>query len=174
MRCRQSLTTRLRSKGFSLLESVVGLVLIAVFCALLLERLAYYQEVAEKAVMELEVNKLKLALQVHIGDLIARNRALDYAEIARDNPVLWLDHPPVGYRGEFSGGASAELPKGSWYFDRSNAELVYLLNQDRNFRSPVEGRARVRWRLKTIQPAAGGDGTVIGLQLAPAEPYSWF
>jgi len=172
VRCRQSLATRLRGNGFSLLESVVGLLLIGVFCALLLERLAYYQEAAEKAVMELEVNKFKLALQVHIGDLIARNRALDYAELARENPVLWLDRPPVGYRGEFSGNASAQLPRGSWYFDRSNAELVYLLNQDRNFRSPSEGRARVRWRVKTVRVAA--DSTVIGLQLALAEAYSWF
>lgn len=174
MRCRRSPAARQRARGFSLLENVVSVTLIGVFCGLLLERLTYYQEAAEKAVMELEVNKLKLALQVHIGDLIARNRALDYAEIARENPVLWLDQPPVGYRGEFSSDASAELPRGSWYFDRSNAELVYLLNQDRNFRSPSEGRARVRWRVKTIRPAAGGDGAVIGLQLAPAEPYSWF
>jgi type II secretory pathway pseudopilin PulG len=173
MRCRRSGAVRHRASGFSLLENVVSVVLIGVFCGLLLERLAYYQEAAEKAVMELEVNKLKLALQVYIGDLIARNRALDYAQIASENPVLWLDQPPLGYRGEFPGDASVQLPKGSWYFDRSKAELVYLLNQDRNFRSQSEGRARVRWRVKTVRPAAG-DSTVIGLQLAPAEAYSWF
>jgi len=173
VRSTQSLTARLRPRGFSLLESVVSLVLIGVCAGLLLERLAYYQEAAEKAIMELEVNKLKLALQVHIGDLIARNQPVDYVRIARENPMLWLDRPAAGYRGEFAGDAS-DLPKGSWYFNRSSAELVYLLNQDRNFQPKSDGRALVRWRVKTVRPAAAADGTVIGLQLAPAEPYSWF
>jgi len=174
MRGRRSPAVRHRATGFSLLESVVTVALMGVCAGLLLERLAYYQEAAEKTVMELEVNKLKLALQVHIGDLIARNQALDYGQIARENPVLWLDQPPVGYRGEFPGDASADLPKGSWYFDRSRTELVYLLDQDRNFRSKSEGRARVRWHVKTVRALPAGDGTAIGLRLVPAEPYSWF
>ena len=163
-------------RGFSLLEIAVSIALIGVFAGLLLERLVYYQEAAEKAVMELEANKLKLALQVHIGDLIARNQALDYAQIARENPMRWMDPPPGKYRGEFYGDVSADLPKGSWYFDRSNAELVYLLNLDRNFRPASSGRTRVRWHMKVVRPVgvAAKDSMVVGLQLVPVEPYYWF
>ena len=167
---------RCRSGGFSLVELAVCIALIGVFAGLLLERMLYYQEAAEKAVMELEANKLKLALQVHIGDLIARNRALDYPQIARENPMGWLDRPPVGYRGEFDGDVSAQLPKGSWYFDRSSAEVVYVVNLDRNFRPASAGRTRVRWRVKLVQPeaVAAKDSMVIGMQLVPVEPYRWF
>jgi type II secretory pathway pseudopilin PulG len=162
--------------GFSVLELTVSFALIAVFAGLLLERLLYYQEAAEKAVMELEANKLKLALQVHIGDLIARNRALDYPQIARENPMGWLDRPPVGYRGEFDGDVSADLPRGSWYFDRSSAEVVYLVKLDRNLQVGSGGRARVRWRVKLIRPegVAAKDGMVMGMQLIAVEPYRWF
>ena len=159
-----------------MLELTVSIALIAVFAGLLLERLLYYQEAAEKAVMELEANKLKLALQVHVGDLVARNRALDYPQIARENPMGWLDRPPVGYRGEFDGDVSADLPRGSWYFDRSNAEVVYLVKLDRNLQVGSGGRARVRWRVKLIRPedVAAKDGMVMGMQLIPVEPYRWF
>ena len=167
---------RRRGCGFTLGELVVCIGLIGVFAGLLLDRLLYYQEAAEKAVMELEANKLRLAMQVHIGDLIARNRALDYSQIARENPMAWLDQPPLGYRGEFDGDVSAQLPKGSWYFDRSGAEVVYVVNLDRNFRSVSAGRTRVRWRVKPIRPegVAAKDSMVVGMQLVPVEPYRWF
>ncbi len=150
--------------------------LIAVFAGLLLDRLLYYEEAAEKAVVEWEATTLKVALQVHIGDLIARNQKLDYAAIARENPMRWLEEPLVGYRGEFDGDASAELPKGSWYYDRSAAELVYVVKLDRNFRPAADGPARVRWHVKLVRPAgaAGKDNTVIGLQFVPVVPYRWF
>jgi len=157
-------------------ELAVCIALIAVFAGLLLERLLYYQEAAEKAVMELEANTLKLALQVHVGDLIARNRAVDYAQLARENPVGWMDRPPVGYRGEFDGDVSSQLPKGSWYFDRSSAEVVYVVKLDRNFRRASAGRTRVRWRVKPIRPegVAAKHSMVVGMQLVPVEPYRWF
>jgi hypothetical protein len=159
-----------------MVELAVCIALIAVFAGLLLERLQYYQEAAEKAVMELEANNLKLALQVHIGDLIARNQALDYPQLARENPVGWMDQPPLGYRGEFDGDVSAQLPKGSWYFDRTSAEVVYVVNLDRNFRPASGGSTRVRWRVKLVRPegVAAKDSMVIGMRLVPVEPYRWF
>ncbi len=173
---RTAIGARSRSSGFSLAELVACISLIGVFAGLLLDRMLYYQEAAEKAVMELEATKLKLALQVHVGDLIARNRPLDYSQIARENPVGWLDRPPVGYRGEFDGDVSAELPKGSWFFDRSHAEVVYLVKLDRNLQPGSGVRARVRWRIKLVRPegAHAKDGTVLGMQLVLVEPYRWF
>ena len=162
--------------GFSVLELVVSIALISVFAGLLLERLLYYQEAAEKAVMELEASKLKLALQVHIGDLIVRNQTLNYAQIARENPIGWLDRPPVGYRGEFDGDASTELPKGSWFFDRSKGEVVYLAKLDRNLQSGSGAPARLRWRIKVVRPEGmdAKNASVMGMQLVPVEPYRWF
>jgi hypothetical protein len=167
---------RRRTSGFSAAELAVCIALIAVFAGLLLERLLYYQEAAEKAVMELEANTLKLALQVHVGDLIARNQAVDYPQLARENPVAWMDRPPVGYRGEFDGDVSSQLPKGSWYFDRASAEVVYVVNLDRNFGPGSVGRTRVRWRVKLVRPegVAAKDSVAIGMRLVPVEPYHWF
>jgi general secretion pathway protein G len=154
----------------------VCIALIGVFAGVLLDRLLYYEEAAEKAVVELQATTLKVALQVHVGDLISRNQKLDYAVIARENPMRWLEHPLVGYRGEFSTDAAAQLPKGSWYFDRSTAELVYLVKLDRNFRPASDGAARVRWHIRLVRPegAPTKDSTVVGLQFVPVVPYRWF
>jgi len=162
--------------GFEKLELVVSVAVIGMLAALLLERLAYYQEAAEKAAMELEVNQLKVALQVHIGDLIARNQALDYPRIARENPIAWLDRPPLGYRGEFDADVSKDLPDGSWYFDRSSAEVVYLVRLDRYLQPAAGGRARLRWRIELVRPQGPKpkDVTAMGLQLRSVQPYRWF
>jgi prepilin-type N-terminal cleavage/methylation domain-containing protein len=171
-----SRTARLRGAGFSLLELTVCIVLIGVFAGVLFDRLLYYEEVAEKAVVELQATTLKVALQVHVGDLISRNQKLDYAVIARENPMRWLEQPLPGYRGEFSTDAAADLPKGSWYFDRSNAQLVYVVKLDRHFRPVSDGPTRLRWCMRPLRPegALAKDGSVVGLQFVPVVPYRWF
>ena len=171
-----SVAARRRSPGFSLFELTVSIALIGLFAGVLLDRLLYYEEAAEKAVVELQATTLKVALQVHVGDLISRNQKIDYAVIARENPMRWLDQPLAGYRGEFSTDAAAQLPKGSWYFDRSTAELVYVVKLDRNFRPASDGPTRVRWHVRLVRPegAPTKDSTVVGLQFAPVAPYRWF
>ena len=164
-----------RQAGFSLLELLVSIVLIALFWWILLERLTYYQEAAEKANMEYNANVFKLGLQMRIGHLMAQNRVLDYAQIARESPASWLETTVPGYRGEFDAEPST-LPPGSWYFDRSRVQLVYLPSQHRYLRLASDGTHRVRWYVKTVRPSgpASTDTTVLGVQLVPVEPYRWF
>jgi len=172
---RTALTRMPRQAGFSLLELVVTMVLIALFWWILLERLSYYQEAAEKANMEYNANVFKLGLQMRIGHLMAQNQVLDYAQIARESPASWLETTVPGYRGEFDVEPTT-LPGGSWYFDRSRVQLVYVPNQHRYLRPASDGSHHVRWYVKTVRPSgvAGADVTVLGVQLVPVEPYRWF
>ncbi len=82
--------------GFTALELAVSVSVVLVFAGVLLERMLFYQELAEKARMELEVTTLKLALQARIGTQITEHQPVDYPAMARGNPVRWLDAPMAG------------------------------------------------------------------------------
>jgi type II secretory pathway pseudopilin PulG len=164
-------------QGFSGLELTVCVSVVLVFAAVLLERMLFYQEVAEKARMELEVTTLKLALQARIGTQITEHQPVDYPAMARGNPVLWLDAPMAGYHGEPGPEEAKLLPGGSWYFDRQALELVYLPRLDLHLDADGAGRKRVRFRVQVLHAQAGArkdDAAMIGLRLVPAERYRWF
>jgi general secretion pathway protein G len=169
---------RARSQnGFSALELAVSVSVVLVFGGVLLERMLFYQEVAEKAGMELEVTTLKLALQARIGTQIAEHQPVDYPAMARDNPVRWLDAPMAGYRGEPGPEEARLLSGGSWYFDRQALELIYLPTLDLHLEADSTGRKRVRFRVQVLRAQAGArkdDAAMIGLRLVPVEGYRWF
>ena len=63
-----------RKRGFTLVELAVAISVIAVLAAVLLNRLAYYKELAEKAAMESMVRIIKTGLQIRLAELIITNR----------------------------------------------------------------------------------------------------
>jgi general secretion pathway protein G len=169
-----AVSLRPRAGGFTLLEFGVVATIYGVLLAVFLDRLLYYQEVAEKARMEFVASGLKVALQVRIGTLIAEGRHLDYAALARENPVSWLEQPMPGYAGVLTADREQRLRQGQWYFDPARAELIYVPSLDRYFEAA--GDHRVHWHVQIVRPPgdAGKDRTAIGLRFAPVEPYRWF
>ena len=167
---------RAREAGFTALELAVAIALIATFASVLLDRLLYYQEAYEKANMEYWANVLKLGLQIRVGHLMAQNQVVDYTQVARENPMSWLDEPAPGYRGEVVATANPQMPARSWYYDRTRRELVYVAAQYRYLLPDAEGRPRVHFRVRVVRPegVAAKDSMVLGLQFAPVESYRWF
>jgi general secretion pathway protein G len=165
-----------RPRGFTLLELTVSLAVILAVAGILLHRVQYYQEAAERAQMEYIANTLKLALQLRIARDLGQQRPVDYAGIQRENPVSWLEQPMPGYRGEVGPAEAQLLPRGSWYFDRAQAEVVYLPLRDSQLSPDGAGRKRVRWHLRIVKADAGArkdDPAVLGLRLEPVVPYKW-
>src|SRR4051794_1723964 len=134
---------RARIAGFTMLELMAAIALIGVFASVLLDRLLYYQEVAEKAAMEYTVNLLKLGLQIRIGDLMAQNQVVDFVAVAHENPVTWLDAPLPDYRGEVVAARNQRMPAHSWYYDRTQRELVYVPALNRYLQTYAQERSRV-------------------------------
>lgn len=160
-----------RQAGLSLLEFMVVASILAVFAGLLLNRLHYYQEVAEKTNMEVTVSALKSALRFEMARALMAGEKIDYPRLARENPMNWLERKPPNYLGEIHRDAGG-LTRGAWYFDTENRELVYLPALDDHFVPDSHGQVRIRYRIELL--AGKNSADIVTVQLKEVEAYSWF
>ena len=82
------------------------------------------------------------------------------------DPHFWLD--------------PNRLADGSWYFDRSERTLVYLVRNKAHFSGGATNPPRARFEVKLLYDDKNRNGkhdagidSIEGLQLAPVEPYKW-
>ncbi len=165
---------KLRQRGFSLIELSVVAVVLMVLLGIFLERLTFYQEAAEHARFESELQQFKTGLQLRMAELIATNRERGVRELETDNPVRWLDKPPATYAGEYPVRPEA----GNWYFDSPARELVYVVNQSRFLtvqdpRQPKQLRFRVRISYQPVDAPGGPTNGLAGIALYPLSQFRW-
>ena len=117
--------TRHAVSGFSLLELVLVIALIAILIAVAASRLLPYVSKAESvAVMRLE-GQLRNVLLMEAAILIARGQSASLVDLDHANPMSFLLEPPPTYLGELRDPTRALLPRRSWHFDTSRRRLVY-------------------------------------------------
>jgi prepilin-type N-terminal cleavage/methylation domain-containing protein len=167
-------------RGFTLLELVVVVCVVALLGLTAIDRLLVVREQAERAMVEENIAQIKAALRLQVADRVAANRTAEIAALAGENPVRWLDEPPPGYRGEFEEGR-APACRGCWYFDRGRRELVYRVHRGEFFEPDAQGEKRIRLRVETTKPEekpqeSGADAVVRSIPGARlvVEPYRWF
>jgi hypothetical protein len=98
------------------------------------------------------------------------------AENAFANPIGWLMEPPPGYRGEFRAPQPA-VPRGSWYFDASKSEIVYVPDLDAHLERLADGSKRLRFRVRLdFEPAESGleQKRLAAMRIETVSPYVWF
>ena len=167
---------RRAGRGFTLVELVVVVCIVAVSAALLVDRLRFYQEAAEKAAMEYTVGAVRSGLQLRVAAMLIRGEERNIESLARANPVDWLVGPPPGYRGEFRALQPA-VPRGSWYFDATRSELVYVPDLDGHLKVLADGSKRLRFRVQiSFEPAEPDSERKVfaGMRVEPVSPYVWF
>lgn len=166
--------------GFTLFELVLVIAVVSVLAGVLFSRMLFYQEAAEKAVMEETASALGSALYIQVAGRVARGRNEEIPKMAQRNPMDWLAKKPKNYYGEYYNPMPGDVPPGNWYFDLKDHHLVYLVERGEHFVPGPDGRKWVRYRLKLIynepQPdseAETGEKELGGLVLEAAGTYSW-
>jgi len=149
-------------------------VILSLLLGLLLERLTFYQEAAERARFEATLQAYKTALQIRIAELMLQRREGEARMLEVENPTHWLSEKPTDY-----GGSYPQQPEpGAWYFDEASRELVYVANAAR--RLAVESRKgmkQLRFRVNIIYQPVMVSGKTIqaigGVSLRPTIPFQW-
>ena len=169
-----------RSRRMALFEFAVVVAMIGALSAVLLNRLHYYQEVAEKSDMEYTVGAIKSALRMRMATMMVEGHAQEFHVLAEQNPMDWLDQKPHSYRGSLANPTSKQVQPGSWYFDSTKRCLVYVLERGDQFLPNSGGQKRVRWQMTILrnqfdpmlQNGAAQATDSVALRLV--EPYKWF
>mgnify|MGYP002777521454 FL=1 len=163
-----------RQRGFSLMELAVVAVILSLLLGVLLERLTFYQEAAERARFEATLQGYKTALQIRLAELMLERREGEARRLEAENPTLWLSEKPTDY-----GGSYPPRPEpGVWYFDESSRELVYVANSARRLAvEPRNGMKQLRFAAKVVYQDVYVSGrpirSIAGVALRPAADYRW-
>ena len=177
---RSSILDPRSSKGFTLIELIVVIIIIVVMIGTFLDRMQFYQEQAEKTVMETVAGAIQSALILQYGEIMTRGKPTDTAALAQDNPMNWLQKRPDNYSGEFYDPTPLAVAAGNWVFDLKSRELIYVLRNTNYFKPGKDGRKWIRFhvavsyeasRLPSLQSA---PPELTGILFKPVEPYSWF
>jgi general secretion pathway protein G len=154
---------------------------VAILAGSLLSRIPFYQEQAEKTVMEQTAGAMQSALTMRVGSLMVHGATTEkeLKALAADNPINWLQQKPRNYAGEFFNPTPKTVTPGHWMFDLKSRDLIYVPDYSEYFTPGKDGKKWIRFhaRLEYELPLNAAAGSKKGLTSAlfePTEPYLWF
>lgn len=165
-------------RGFTLIELIVVISIVAVTSALALDKLFWYQGQAEKASMEYTASIIKSNLWLNAASLMMAERSSEVAALAERNPIDLLEQKPANYLGEVDSSKTAALQGGNWFYDHKQHQVIYVVGQRRDFKPDVADDYAIRYGMKLLygemETSKGKKVRYIaGVTLVPLSHYSW-
>jgi hypothetical protein len=139
---------RHRQLGAGLAEMVVMTCLILVFIWIAAVKIWELRVAAERTHVISMIGKLRSSLGLQVAERALEQGIPAVIALQGGNPMDLLQAPPHNYKGELQAADPAAIEGGRWYFDSDARELVYRVNFEENFHSPLPGPARIRLALR--------------------------
>ena len=167
-----------RSKGFTLLELVIVIVIVSVLALFALDRLWTLRVQAERAAVNTVAGNIRSALGLEVAKYALANELYKIAALDGSNPISILAQVPGDYLGEITDEESVKK-KGIWYFDSQSKVLVYRVQFEEYFKSDLNAPF-IRFQVKLLYGDKNKNGkfdfktdTIDGLDLLSLDTYHW-
>lgn len=161
-------------KGFTILELIVVVAVVAVLASVALPRFYRMTLRAEALSTQGMIGQLRSALSLQMARGLYRGE--DLAAWAHDGPrALYpmrdlLQEQPKNYLGVLANSDK----RGFWYDDKLSHELVYVVNNDEIVTGVSGLPTKVRWHISLIYAVKPmGGKQVLGLHLHPSSKHQW-
>lgn len=169
---------RKRELGITLFELIVVIAIIATLMGLFMNRVLYYQELAEKVAMEEVAVAIQSALHLQFAHDAVHGKLYDVPPFVRNNPMGLLQKEPKNYAGEFYDPTPASIAPGHWMFDLKSRDLIYVPDRTGHFIPGRDGRRWIRFhvsvRYDVVADGQGGSRKeLVAALFEPTEPYHW-
>ncbi len=167
-------------RGFSLLELVIVVILVALLFLFAFDRLMPLRGQAEGTQVASVTGALRSALGMEVAERIVSDGPGAVAELEGTNPMTLLQEQPRGYLGERDADGTGDISGGSWYFDPDRGTLHYRVRFPQYLEGEPESPVELGWKIHLIYEDEGNDGgfdpatdALQGVTLAPTDEHRW-
>lgn len=160
--------------GFTVLELVISLILVAALYGVLSVKLGTISESAEKASVYATLGQIQKQISLRRAKRYIGSAQQDDS-LQTLNPFEWTDPKPENYAGEILSDEVDKAKPGFWYFISDQDQIFYRVKRNNYLKINEEVGTDLRFVLKLNERSAdtlsGKAVSVIQLEAKP--PFTW-
>ncbi len=166
--------------GFSLLELIVVIVIVAILFGLALNHLLKWRVTAEQASVHRLVSEMRGAIKLQVASHYAKGKLQNIVTLVGNNPLNFASETPDSYIGAQDSLDPETIKPGHWVFDTSKKLLIYRVRYPDYFTTKLKGTKRIEFKVLLVYTDKNGNNQfnlgvdiIEGLRLHSANKYSW-